>query len=87
MKSEKEIATIEDFLNGEAYDYVIEHIWLLLNYVSTYCNHHMGFKNNDWSIFPLLFKRDFLYPLQEQWLIYCLFQTLKKCIKYKNKIT
>ncbi|ODM89664.1 hypothetical protein Ocin01_17018 [Orchesella cincta] len=67
MKTEHEVDAMEDFLLGESYDFVIEQIWLLLNYISPYCNYLSGFDNNYWSEFPLLFKRDFLYPVRDQW--------------------
>ncbi|CAL8111072.1 unnamed protein product [Orchesella dallaii] len=67
MKSDVEEDAMESFLMGESFDFVIEQIWLMLNYISPYCNHMIGFKNNYWSEFPLLFKRDFLYPVREQW--------------------
>lgn len=69
MNGDEEVAAIEDFLRGEDFDFVIEQIWLILNFVGPFCNDALDFKDNYWSIFPLLFKRDFLVPLREQWYV------------------
>lgn len=67
MKTASNVETIEDFLNGESYDLIIEEMWLMLNYISPYCTTALSYSDNYWSELPLLLKKEFLYPLKDQW--------------------
>jgi len=67
MKTEHEELAMEMMLQSGTFDPVIEQIWLILNFVSPYCNFVDGYRNNLWNDFPALFKNHFLFPVQEQW--------------------
>lgn len=54
-------------LEGDELDHVVEQVWMMLNYVSTYCAGTSQYRDNLWAEFVTFFRRNFLLPLMQQW--------------------
>ncbi|CAL8111073.1 unnamed protein product [Orchesella dallaii] len=62
-----ETASWYEIVNGEAFDTVIEQMWLIINYIIPTCSNAAGYTTNDWSDMVLFFHQAFLDPLGEIW--------------------